>query len=356
MAKKEKKLKKLVSRNGVNFIDPNILLPAEDFFNLAGEEFAKRLILTANSTQKEYCLRPDFTLPIAKNYLQNGQNNGEVAYGYLGSIFLKRGDVIAEYKQVGIEFLGYENSDIALDETFDFAFKALKIYSIKPDISLGCVAIFESLLKSLNIADVWRLRILHRFGNQKAMDRLLKRLADLPPSSEQKSEKTKAQLIKEITLKMQQTDLPISGSRTPDEIATRYLEKQELAASNVPKKALEIITNYLNIKGDAILALKEISLLAKENSLDISAPIKRILKHIKRLEQNFDFRKIEFDASFSPRLDYYTSIVFQMKIKDEILAAGGEYNRLLGRLGAKNQINATGCSLWVDRLKGQAKK
>ncbi len=54
MAKREKKLKKLVSKNGVNFIDPNILLPAEDFFNLAGEEFGRRLILTASLSGKEF--------------------------------------------------------------------------------------------------------------------------------------------------------------------------------------------------------------------------------------------------------------------------------------------------------------
>jgi ATP phosphoribosyltransferase regulatory subunit len=62
-----------------------------------------------------------------------------------------------------------------------------------------------------------------------------------------------------------------------------------------------------------------------------------------------------FDASFSPRLDYYTGVVFEMTGEDgAILASGGEYDRLLDRLGASEPITASGCALWTDRLETEA--
>ena len=64
-----------------------------------------------------------------------------------------------------------------------------------------------------------------------------------------------------------------------------------------------------------------------------------------------------FDASFSPRLDYYTGIVFEMTGRDgAILASGGEYDRLLDRLGAQQPVTASGCALWTERLEKEANR
>ena len=38
----------------------------------------------------------------------------------------------------------------------------------------------------------------------------------------------------------------------------------------------------------------------------------------------------------------------------EILASGGEYDRMLERLGAPEPVSASGCALWVDRLEREA--
>jgi ATP phosphoribosyltransferase regulatory subunit len=37
-----------------------------------------------------------------------------------------------------------------------------------------------------------------------------------------------------------------------------------------------------------------------------------------------------------------------------ILASGGEYDRMLERLGSPEPVNASGCSLWVDRMAREA--
>src|SRR5690606_3157948 len=62
-------LVRLVESRTVTRVNPPLLLPADPFFDLAGEEFGRTLLLTTASNGLEYCLRPDFTLPIAQAYL-----------------------------------------------------------------------------------------------------------------------------------------------------------------------------------------------------------------------------------------------------------------------------------------------
>ncbi|VAW19844.1 hypothetical protein MNBD_ALPHA12-259, partial [hydrothermal vent metagenome] len=66
---RRQKLLALVSGEGLTLVKPPTLLPASDYFDLAGEEFGRRLLLTSGANGTIYCLRPDFTLPIAKSYI-----------------------------------------------------------------------------------------------------------------------------------------------------------------------------------------------------------------------------------------------------------------------------------------------
>jgi len=80
--------------------------------------------------------------------------------------------------------------------------------------------------------------------------------------------------------------------------------------------------------------------------------VRRIAAALAALSPSAD---VIFDASFSPRLDYYTGIVFEMTgVDGEVLASGGEYDRMLERLGADEPVTASGCALWVDRLEREA--
>ena len=95
---------------------------------------------------------------------------------------------------------------------------------------------------------------------------------------------------------------------------------------------------------------QRIEALAARHKLMLGAPIRTIRRHLNSLGE----ARITFDAGFSPRLDYYTGIVFEMRGQDgAVLVSGGQYDRLLERLGAKAPIAASGCALWVDRLEAE---
>jgi ATP phosphoribosyltransferase involved in histidine biosynthesis len=341
-------LETLVEAQGGCRAPPPLLLKADPYFDLAGEEFGRRLLLTTDLTGAEYCLRPDFTLPIVTDYIAQGAGS-PAAFSYLGPIFRQRETGPAEFDQAGIELLAQPDGDIALDQVLTFARAALSLYGIVPQVKLGGVGLFEALLAQADMPDAWRPRIRHRFGHTQAMDRLLTRLEQAPdiPRSEQP---TRQDLIDDVTARMVSAGLSLSEGRSPEEIADRYLEQQALDASHVPASTLKLLREYLAISGDALTALRQIEALAEKHRLFLGPPLRTIRRHLENLGE----ARVTFDASFSPRLDYYTGIVFEMRGQGgAVLASGGQYDRLLERLGATAPIAASGCALWVDRLEAE---
>lgn len=344
-AMRRAQLEALVEAQGGCRATPPLLLPADPYFDLAGEEFGRRLLLTADLTGAEHCLRPEFTLPIVRDYIADGTRQ-PAAFTYLGPIFRQRETGPAEFDQAGIELLAQPDGDVALDQVFTFARAALSIYGLVPRIRLGGVGLFEALLVQADMPQAWRPRIRHRFGHIEAMERLLTRL-EAAPDAPRQEQPSRDVLVEDVTARMVSTGLSLSEGRTPEEIAGRYLEQQALDAAHVPAKTLKLLRDYLAISGDVLSALRQIEALAESHKLMLGAPIRAIRRHLDKLGE----AQVSFDAGFSPRLDYYTGIVFEMTGRTgEILASGGQYDRLLERLGATAPIAASGCALWVDRL------
>ena len=170
-------LVRLVESRTVTRSQPPLLLPAGPYFDLAGEEFGRNLLLTTTNNGVEYCLRPDFTLPIAQDYIEEGMIGTPSAFTYLGPIFRQERSTPVEFEQAGLELLGQHDSDQALDQVLTFARWALAIYDITaPNVRLGGVGLFESFLEAADVPAAWRSRIRHRFGHPEALERLMERL------------------------------------------------------------------------------------------------------------------------------------------------------------------------------------
>lgn len=350
-------LKSLVSGQNVNFITTPILIPPAPYFDLAGEEFGARLILTTGADGAEFCLRPDFTLPIAIEHLKSGAAT-PAAYGYLGPIFRQRADGPAEFDQAGLELLASPDADAALDQVIEFARSALAIYGVNnPAIRVGSIDLFEALLAASEMPDVWRPRIRARFGHPEAMSRLLTRLADPHKPEPGPQGMPVGDIADWVTELMLTNGLSLTESRGPDEIAARYLEKQALEAATVPPATIALLRQYLAISGDADSALEQIEALAHANGIDLSSALASARQRLAQLRNGGALNGLVFDAGFSPRLDYYTGITFEMTGQGgQVLVSGGQYDRLLRRLGAKSDVPSVGCAVWVERLEAEASR
>src|SRR5258708_7603726 len=67
--------------------EPAILQPAEPFLDLSGEDIRKSLYLTTDASGEELCLRPDLTIPVARDYLASGRAGDPAGFSYLGPVF-----------------------------------------------------------------------------------------------------------------------------------------------------------------------------------------------------------------------------------------------------------------------------
>jgi ATP phosphoribosyltransferase regulatory subunit len=351
-------LVRLVESRTVTRVNPPLLLPASPFFDLAGEEFGRQLLLTTANNGIEYCLRPDFTLPIAQQYLEDGLLGVPAAYTYLGNIFRQQDGYPVEHEQAGLELLGQPDAGQALDQVLTFARWALAIYDITaPSIRLGGVGLFEAFLEAAEIPPAWQARIRHRFGHPEAMGRLMERLMDPDVRATGHAPDARETVIEIVTDSMLSAGLSLIGSRTPEEIADRYLEKQALDAARIPERTVRLLQEYLSVSESAQTALDRIGAMCRAHGFDFEEPLFEVRNHAAALAALSPKADVIFDASFSPRLDYYTGIVFEMTgVNGEVLASGGEYDRLLDRLGASEPVAASGCALWVERLEREAQR
>ena len=56
-------------RAGYARVAPAMLQPAEPFLDLSGEDIRRRMYLTTAPDGDEFCLRPDLTIPVSRDYL-----------------------------------------------------------------------------------------------------------------------------------------------------------------------------------------------------------------------------------------------------------------------------------------------
>jgi ATP phosphoribosyltransferase regulatory subunit len=349
-------LVRLVESKAVDRVAPPLLLPASPYLDLAGEEFGRQLLLTTANNGVDYCLRPDFTLPIAQSYLADDMAGVPGAYTYLGPIFRQENGVPVEYDQAGLELLGQRDAGAALDQVLTFARWALAIYGVTgPRIRLGGVGLFEAFLAAMGISPQWQARIRHRFGHPVALGRLMERLTNPAVPLSSATPDARETIIDIVTDNMLQSGLSLVGSRLPEEIADRYIEKQALDAAPIPDEMVQLLVDYLAVVDTPQKAFDRILKMTSRAGIDIEEPLLTVRSHAAALIVLSPDAEVIFDASFSPRLDYYTGVVFEMTGRDgDILASGGEYDRLLTRLGAAQRITASGCALWTDRLEREA--
>ncbi|VAW23706.1 hypothetical protein MNBD_ALPHA12-101, partial [hydrothermal vent metagenome] len=323
--------------------------------DLAGEEFGRRLLLTSGANGTIYCLRPDFTLPIAKSYI-GAKNPAPAALSYLGAVFRQRAQGPSEFEQAGLELLAQKDPDQALRQVFDFVRTAFLIFEIAaPTVQLGSIELFETLLTAADMPEVWRARVRRRFGNRQALAALFNRLDNPPADNGQTEFSSHEELVATISEQMLEDGLSLVESRSPEEIADRYLEKQALAASLVPQKTIALLRAYLAITGPVDNALAQIKELFADAGIIEAGNIEKCRLHAHDLAERLPGATMDFDAGFSPRLHYYTGLVFEISAaKNQVLASGGQYDRLLQALGADRKITASGCALWVERMEEEA--
>src|SRR5690242_4423636 len=164
-------------RAGYTRVAPALLQPAEPFLDLSGEDIRRRMYLVNDPAGGELCLRPDLTIPVARDYLASPAAGKPGKFCYLGPVFRQREDGPAEFLQVGIESFGRADTAAADAETLALALEATAHYGLAaPAIRMGDVALFSALIGALDLAPAWKRRLAKDFNRKSNLAHDLDRL------------------------------------------------------------------------------------------------------------------------------------------------------------------------------------
>ena len=342
---------------------PTILQPAEPFLDLSGEDIRKSLYLTTDASGEELCLRPDLTIPVARDYLASSGAGQPAGFSYLGPVFRYHDGQPSEFLQAGIESFGRQDRAAADAEILALALEATSAFGLNEvEISTGDVALFNALIDALNLYPVWRRRLIKDFNRKTNLEQDLERLALATSSSRNEYEGVLAALAgsdRKAALALVTDLMSIAGTthiggRSVAEIADRFLEQSTLKGGALPREALGVIKRFLAIAGDPDDSITQLRALADDAKLDIHAAIDQFESRVGFMAtRGIDTGMTRFSTSFGRGLDYYTGFEFELHAKDngiEPLVAGGRYDGLMTQLGAPIPIPAVGFSVLVENL------
>ena len=343
--------------------EPAILQPAEPFLDLSGEDIRKSLYLTSDAGGEELCLRPDLTIPVARDYLASERAGQPAGFCYLGPVFRYRAGRPSEFLQAGIESFGRQDRAAADAEMLALGLEAAAAFGITDvEIRTGDVALFTALIDALDLYPVWRRRLMKDFNRKINLAQDIERLTLATGTGHNEYEGVLAALagsdrkaaLALVTDMMSIAGATIVGGRTLDEIADRFLEQSTLKSGALPRDALTIIKRFLAISGDPDDALGQLRTLASDAGLDIHAAIDQVESRTGFMAaRGVETGEISFATSFGRGVDYYTGFEFELQRKgggDGPLIAGGRYDGLMTQLGATTPIPAVGFSIWIEAV------
>jgi ATP phosphoribosyltransferase regulatory subunit len=340
---------------------PAILQPAEPFLDLSGEDIRKNLYLTTDPNGEDLCLRPDLTIPVARDYLASSRAGQAGNFYYLGPVFRFRGGKPSEFMQAGVESFGRSDRAAADAEMMALALEATAAFGVRDlDIRSGDAALFMALIDALKLAPVWRRRLVKCFNRKTSITAEVENLTQGVGASDYEgvlaalagSDRKAALAL--VTDLMSIAGTENVGGRTTAEIADRFLEQSTLKGGALSRDTLALIERFLAISGEPDDALAQLRSLTADANININAALDEFESRIGFMAaRGLDTGRIAFSTSFGRGLDYYTGFEFEIRRSNnggEPLVGGGRYDDLLTRLGSASPIPAVGFSVWIDAL------
>lgn len=346
-------------------VSPAILQPAEPFLDLSGEDMRRHMYLVTDTTGREFCLRPDLTIPVARDYLASAAAPQPAGFCYLGPVFRDTGGGSGEFLQAGIESFGRADKAAADAEALALGIEATAHYGLAtPQIVIGDVALFAAMIAALDLAPAWKRRLLKDFNRKTTLAQDLERLT---LASRQKRSEYQGVLaaFANANPKAAQalvTDLlsiagkSAVGGRSIGEIADRFVEQAELGASiALPSETCALIARFLAIEGTPREAAAALRAVAADARISLGPALELFESRIGLLAaRGVDVDRVRCATAFGRGVDYYSGFVFELhdpaaRVEGQ-LVAGGRYDGLLSRLGSPQPVAAVGFAVWIERL------
>ena len=340
---------------GATPTDAPVLQPLGLLLDLAGEAMRSRLFVVSGDLGEEACLRPDFTVAIAREHLARG--NGEGRYLYEGKAFrvAPRGsDRAEEFLQIGVE--AFEAGDpVAADAEIAALAWASAAAGGRADLTLllGDVGLFAAFVDSLGLTPPLGARLKRAFTKPRQLkieleggagvtgeqSRIAALLAGLP-------EAEASAVLQEL---WSLAGIEPVGGRRPAEIAHRLVERAQSAkAGALSAGEADAVRAFLAVSDRPGAALDAISALGGPQRAALDAALAGWRARLSGMvARGAPEDRMVLTAAFGRAFGYYDGFLFEVRSdalgEDRPVAAGGRYDGLPARLGSETKTGAVGC-------------
>jgi len=334
---------------GAVALDVPVIQPLGVLLDLTGEAMRARLFVVQADGGEEACLRPDFTIAIARAHIAQGAAKGR--YIYEGKAFraAPRGSHRAEeFLQIGLEAYGGSRSASADAEVVDLAWRASTAGGRTDlNLQLGDASLFAAFVGALGLNPALAARMVRGgaraaspvASRQRQGDRIAALLAGLPEAD--------ACAVLEDLWSL--SGIQPVGGRSAAEIVHRLAARSQGAAAALTPAQAKLVETFLAIEGPPRDALASMASVAKAGGADIAAALADWSARLDAFAgMGLPADRMTLSTRFGRAFSYYDGFLFEVRSaalgEDRPVAAGGRYDGLTRRLGAaKATGGAVGC-------------
>jgi len=344
---------------GVTRIEAPLLQPLSLLLDLAGEAMRARLFVVQAEGGAEACLRPDFTVAVARQFVESGAAEGRFYYEGAAFRASQGADLAEEFLQIGVELFDLRKDAAAACETdaqaAALAWRAAEAGG-RADLSLwlGDVALFAAFIDSLSLPDALGAKLQRMAGRPRLLNAELARAGEpARPAARGRlaallsglGEAEAATLLEEVWAL---AGVEPVGGRGPAEIAARLARRAEAAeAPALTEAQASAIREFMAVSDTPEAGLARVRELAGTNGAALSQALALWEQRLTRLRELAPGAELGFAPALGHAFDYYDGLTFEVRSAalgaERAVAVGGRYDGLLARLGGQAGAQAVGC-------------
>jgi histidyl-tRNA synthetase len=358
------RLVEIIGSYGYRFLETPILESTELFLRKSGGELASKLYSFTDAGGNQVSLRPEFTAPIMRHYLEHGSAiDLPMRWQYAGPVFRydeENGN--RQFTQVGAELLGSAN--VTADAEILGLALAIpeRLGLVNCWLELGDLGVLHSVLDAVGVSERARAFIID------SVPRLQKGRDVLPSVLEQAQQlhlvvyggednylsaaiqgldDTEARKV--LRGLLQWAGAEQLGQRNPNEVVERLLRK--LRGSDDLSElqwGLELVARLVAIRGEPSAAIVAAGAIVHQAGADLAA-LDRLSELLDLLRQR---GTVLLDFGLARGLAYYNGVVFEVKHPAwrGSLGGGGRYDGLARALGSLDTVPALGFAYTLETL------
>ncbi len=360
------------TKAGHEFVAPAVIQPADVFLDVIGESLRARTYVFNDPDGAELCLRPDLTVPTCRLHIaRNAHAATPAKYCYNGPAFrYQPQDASAEhpreFRQAGIERFGDTNREVAEAETIALIVKALETSGLKNwSLHVGDLGLFRAVLNAVQIPSRWQKRLSDAFWRPEAFRGELKSLTTAPGAAAKSLPEEiiraivpndKSATARAIQSYLDRNQIEAIGTRTIEEMAEHIMGiASDLSAKPLDTASAALIENYVKANGPALQAGVAVAKLLDGSKGGTGAALDAYDRRLALLANaGISLDRVTFSAEFGRNLEYYTGLVFEVRVpqldRASPIAGGGRYDGLMRAAGAAADVPAVGAAIHTERL------